>query len=187
MKYFVSFLYLLSVSIPFFVNAADSPIKLEFPVSTLIDKNNFYDSRIVITGLNGMALTAEDLKINSDGSFSSKKNIITEAHMFDVETETVSGLITNKDYSSIAWSVERDPIVSSSGPSNVFTARAALYNHSYFGVSIIDMKSAPIEGEPDLLNRVSWSIKSVKGKNITEINPGDTISVTTIITLTACL
>ncbi len=162
-------------------------IEIEFPVSTIIDKHEFFDSNIIITGLNGMPLTQGDLNLNNDGSFSSYRNIITEAHMFDVETEKVSHLITSKDASLIAWSVSSNPIVSASGSSDVSSAKALLFNHSIFGKNQMDITSSPLEGSPEKLNRVSWSTSSDSSGKISYLNPGDTISVTARICLAAVL
>ncbi|UKA11864.1 hypothetical protein [Photobacterium damselae] len=162
-------------------------IEIEFPVSTIIDKSNFFNSRVTITGLNGSALASGDLAINSDGSFGSKKNIITEAHLFDIESEVISDLITSKDTSLIAWSVMANPIVRASGWSDVYSAKAVLFNHSYYGTKELNINTPPIEGNPDLINRVAWSVKSKKDGTISSINPGDTISVTAIINLEAAL
>ncbi|MGX9459343.1 hypothetical protein ACWU37_20660 [Photobacterium damselae subsp. damselae] len=162
-------------------------IEIEFPVSTIIDKSEFFDSSIIITGLNGMPLTSGDLNFNYDGSFSSSQNIITEAHIFDVETETISHLITSKDSSLIAWSVSSNPIVSASGASDVSSAKALIFIHSIFGKNKMDITSSPLEGMPEKLNRVSWSISSDPSGKISYLNPGDTISVTARVSLEAVL
>ncbi|HIF9195267.1 TPA: hypothetical protein ACX6Q7_001409 [Photobacterium damselae] len=162
-------------------------IEHEFPVSTIIDKSNFFNSTIVITGLNGNIISSGDLIINRDGTFGSRQNIYTEARIFDVESEEISDLITSKDYSSIRWRVVVDPIVSSSGATDVSSSRAILYNHSFFGIKPMDVNSTPLEGAPELINRVTWSTSSAKGGEVNDLNPGDTLSVTARIIIEADL
>ncbi|UKA11865.1 hypothetical protein [Photobacterium damselae] len=136
-----------------------------------------------LTGLNGGAIAQGELDVNMDGSFGSKAGsigqVITELHKYDATNDVVEGLITSADKATgVTWSVISAPIVTSSGLTDTSTAKAVLKASSALGQTVM---TTPVSGTADELNRVTWTINSDKGGLLTDVNQGDTISVTAIV------
>ncbi|MCG9778823.1 hypothetical protein [Photobacterium damselae] len=139
-----------------------------------------------LTGLNGGAITQGELDVNMDGSFGSKAGsvgqIVTELHTYDAETRVVGPLLTDADATNVDWTLQSNPMVNSSGSTDITTAAAFLTAHASTGqFKMENTKSAPVSGTPSDVNRITWTVNSTKGGNLTDINQGDTISVSAIV------
>lgn len=147
-RLFMKFNLLPIIFISMIANA-NNVIKLEFPVSTTIDKQHFFDSSIVITGVSGGPILDGEIDVRFGGWYSDTGPIKVEARHFDYELEKPSELIDGNE--RLIWSWNSDVIyVDDKG--NMLTGSHNLYFNN-------QNANVPLIGRAKDINKVNVSIK----------------------------